>query len=285
MSDLARFYIFADDTAVMIKAVSSTELQNKINSLIPIITDWFHGNRLSLNGSKSNYQIFSKSKVGDLNITLQNTKVERKTSVKYLGVYVDENLKWHNHIAYVQSKISQNLGVMGRAKYLLSSRELTLLYNTLILPFLTYCAVIWGRNYDSNIKRIMLQQKRAVRIIDKKPFLYPSSQLFVKHKILKLKDIVREQSIMILLARINGTLPSPISQLFMYEEKKNTRNVKHFATPLALRNYRLFALSCSAPRTWNTIVTPSFRDLENVPRSKLALKNQIRKSFFKDYCK
>ena len=90
---------------------------------------------------------------------------------------------------------------------------------------------------------------------------------------------------MILLARINGTLPSPISQLFMYEEKKNTRNVKHFATPLALRNYRLFALSCSAPRTWNTIVTPSFRDLENVPRSKLALKYQIRKSFFKDYCK
>ena len=118
VSDLARFYIFADDTAVMIKAVSSTELQNKINSLMPIITDWFHGNRLSLNGSKSNYQIFSKSKVGDLNITLQNTKVERKTSVKYLGVYVDENLKWHNHIAYVQSKISQKFRCYGKSEVL-----------------------------------------------------------------------------------------------------------------------------------------------------------------------
>ena len=51
-----------------------------------------------------------------------------------------------------------------------TSRELTLLYNTLILPHLNYCAVVWGRNYDSNTKRIMLLQKQAVRIIDKKNF-------------------------------------------------------------------------------------------------------------------
>ena len=169
---------------------------------------------------------------------LENTKVERKTTVKYLGMYVDENLKWHNHIAYVVYTISWNLGVIYRAKYLLTSRELTLLYNTLILPHLNYCAVMWGRNYDSNTERIMLLQKRTVRIIDKKTFfLYPSSELFVKHKILKFHDIVKEQSIMILLAHVNNTLPSPISKLFEYEEHKNTRSVKHFVTPLALRNY------------------------------------------------
>ena len=51
-------------------------------------------------------------------------------------------------------------------------------------------------------------QKRALRIIDKKPYLYPSNDLFVKHKILKFKDMVKEQSIMILLAYISNALPT-----------------------------------------------------------------------------
>ena len=62
VSDLIRFYIFADDTAVMIKACYQEELQSKIDRLVPIITEWFQANRLSLNASKSNYQVFSKSK-------------------------------------------------------------------------------------------------------------------------------------------------------------------------------------------------------------------------------
>ena len=77
----------------MIKACNQEELQSKIDRLVPIITEWFQANRLSLNASKSNYQVFSKSKVSELNMILQNTKVERKTTVKYLGLYVDENLK------------------------------------------------------------------------------------------------------------------------------------------------------------------------------------------------
>ena len=44
-------------------------------------------------------------------------------------IIIDENLKWHSHIAHVVSTISRNLGIMGRAKYLLASRDLMLLYN------------------------------------------------------------------------------------------------------------------------------------------------------------
>ena len=86
VSDLVKFYIFADDTTVMIKACNQEELQSKIDRLVPIITEWFQANRLSLNASKSNYQVLRKSKVSELNMILQNTKVERKTTVKYLGM-------------------------------------------------------------------------------------------------------------------------------------------------------------------------------------------------------
>ena len=254
-------------------------------NVMPNITKWFQSNRLSLNASKSNYQIFARNCVSDLNMTLQNTLIERKASVRYLGVYVDENLKWHNHIAYVVSTISRNLGIMGRAKYLLSARELTLLYNTLILPHLTYCAVIWGSNYEINVKRVFMLQKRTLRIVDRKPYIYPSNELFVKHKILKFKDIVKEQSLMILLAYIKDVLPGPVARMFKYERATNTRQAKHFDIPVALRNYRLFALSCNAPIIWNSIIASNIKDLNDVPRNKAVLKKRVRKYFIEEYSK
>ena len=129
--------------------------------------------------------------------------------------------------------------------------------------------MVWGRTYETNIKKITLLQKRALRIVDKKPYLYPSNDLFIKHKVLKFKEMVKEQNIMILLALINNTLPSPIARMFKKEVPTNTRQTKHFAIPAASRNYRLFALSCSAPRLWNDIIASQFRYLESVPKSKV----------------
>lgn len=285
VTNLGKFYIFADDTAVMFKADTVNELQNKVNMAMPEISKWFQVNRLSLNASKSNYQMFTRNKVENMQVKLQTVSIERKSSVRYLGMHVDENLKWHNHIAHVASKISRNLGVMGRAKFFLSSRELQLLYNALIYPYINYCAVIWGNNYDSNTKRIMLLQKRAVRIIGKKSYLHPTNELFIEHRMLKFSEVVKEQSMLILLRFINDTLPHPISQLVRLHITTRTRQVYHFAVPRALTNYKLFAFSCSAPRTWNNVMTSIFPNLEDVPRSKLSLKKHIRKYFLDEYNK
>ena len=172
---------------------------------------------------------------------------------------------------------------MGRAKHYLSSRELILLYNALVLPHLNYCAVIWGRNYPSNIKKINMMQKRALRIIDKKHFIYPTNELFIKHKLLKFNDIIKEQSIMILLAYLKETLPTPIANMLKCENSSNPRQHDHFVIPFAMTNYRMFSLSCSAPRYWNKITTLSYKKLDDVPRSKTTLKKKVREFLINTY--
>ena len=82
---------------------------------------------------------------------------------------------------------------MGRVKHFLNSAQLLLLYDTLILPHLNYCAVIWGNNYETATKKLVLLQKRAVRIIAKKPSLHHSKPLFIKYKILRFPETVKEQ--------------------------------------------------------------------------------------------
>lgn len=285
VTETAKFYLFADDTAVMFTAKNTCELQAKANVIMPALSEWFQANRLSINASKTYYQIYSSNQQTDIDIYIDQTRIERKGCVRYLGIYIDENLKWNSHIAYVVKTISRNLGIMGRAKHYLSARELILLYNGLILPHLNYCAVIWGRTYPSNLKKVSVLQKRAMRIIDKKPYLYPTNDLFIKYKILKFPDMVREQNMMILLAHLNHTLPKPISDMFKHQEASNTRQHKHFVIPNATTNYRLFSLACSAPRIWRDVIGPVYKSLNDVPRSKTLVKKCVRNIFMEEYKK
>ena len=122
----------------------------------------------------------------------------------------------------------------------------------------------------------MLLQKRAVRIIAKKPFLPHSKPLFIKYKILRFPEMVKEQCIMILLAHINDNLPNTISSLLKYTLTSNTRSTQHFVVPYASSNYILFTLSCSAPKIWNATVGTLYKILHEVPKNKKTLKSVIR---------
>ena len=284
VSKQVQFLLFADDTAVIIKGKTYEDLQNKVDIFIPKLTSWFLCNRLSLNPTKTCYQVYSLfPNTQDVNISLNNEKIKRSFTVKYLGVLVDENLKWDSHISYICKKISRDIGVMGRVRSFLSSKELLLLYNTLILPHLNYCAAVWGSAYHSKLQRILILQKRAVRIIDHKPRFFHTAELFVKHNILKMPDLVTQQNIVILLAFLNNNLPSLISKLFKRKRPLNTRSSEHFVMPFSRFNFRAFSLSFTAPKAWNSIVCNIFQCLDEVPRCKATLKKHVRDKFLSTY--
>ena len=283
VSDEIKFYFFADDTAISVKSSCVTELQTKLNHVMPKVTEWFNANRLSLNASKTHFQIYSRTFINDIDIQLNSCKILRQKYVKYLGVVVEENLKFEKHVSNIASVISRNIGVMGRSKSVLSSRELLLLYNSLVLPYLSYCAAVWGSNYPTRLAKIEKLQKRAIRIIDNKPYFFPTNALFVKYNVLKFRDIVQQQNIMIMLAFLNGNLPDSMSKMFRLHVPVGTRAIKHFHVPFAASNYRAFSLAHSAPSTWNNIIVHLFRNIENVPRNKFTLKKHLRKYLVNKY--
>ena len=67
---------------------------------------------------------------------------------------------------------------------------LKILYNSLTYPYLNYAFLIWGNTYASHLTPLVILQKRAIRIISKKPYLYPSNELFIDNFILKLEDVI-----------------------------------------------------------------------------------------------
>ena len=155
---------FADDASIFMSNASLTALESQMNKELSNIHTWFECNMLKLNLQKTGFQLFSKTKnITELRLTINDTPISKLEEVKFLGVLVDSNLSFKPHIHKLSLKLAQLSGVIRGTKQLLSKSQLTLLYNALIFPHLTYCCLIWGINYQSHLKRLLLLQKRIAR--------------------------------------------------------------------------------------------------------------------------
>ena len=82
-------------------------------------------------------------------IVIDGNIISFATNTKFLGINIDNNLTWKDHINYVTKKISKGVGVLLRLGKELSYNILILIYSTILLPYLTYCCMIWGFTYQT----------------------------------------------------------------------------------------------------------------------------------------
>ena len=151
---------------------------------MPKVSDWFCANLLSLNAAKTFTQHYSNTYPQlRLKVSINGEDVNESNEIRYLGVLLDKQLKFTAHINSVSRIISRNIGIISRVRYFIDSNTAYLLYNSMILPYLNYCCLIWGVNYHSHLQRVTILQKRAVRLIEG---VYPpisSKPLFKKYRI------------------------------------------------------------------------------------------------------
>ena len=69
-----------------------------------------------------------------------------KISTKFLGVILDSNLTWTDHYHKVTTSVSKAIGVLYKLKHILTEKTLVMLYNSLVLPHITYCNIVWGNS-------------------------------------------------------------------------------------------------------------------------------------------
>ena len=102
----------------------------------------------------------------NINILINNQKIDRVNQTKVLGVIVQHNLKWHSQMHCIQGKIAKTIGVLNKAKNILSVSYLNLLYQSLIEPYPNYGCIIWANSEKSTILEVLHKlQKRAARVI------------------------------------------------------------------------------------------------------------------------
>ena len=124
-----------------------------------------------------------------LNLVLDDNILLIVNSTKFLGVYIDDKLKWNVHINYVSGRISRGLGMISRVRRLLSFETLKILYYSLLYPYLYYCCIVWGGASIASLKKLEVLQNRALRLIAHAPFRSSSSPIYKRLNVLRLTDI------------------------------------------------------------------------------------------------
>lgn len=278
--------LYADDTALFFEADSPSELQESLDTELPKVSKWLQANKLSLNTNKTFYQIYNQSKTNiSLNVILKGSNIAHADTVRYLGVYIDEKLKWESHIRHISSILSRNIGIINRSKYFLGQKHRFLLYNALVLPYLNYCCLVWGNAPQSFINKLFVLQKKIVRIIDNQPRLAHTNPIYLKLKILKVKDIARHQTVVVLHNVITGNAPPVIASLFEFTQinHRALRVARHFEEIFTRKLYRTRTISWIGPRLWNSIVATRFPHINSIPRTKKQIKEMVKNHMICDY--
>ena len=259
VSKILDFILFADDTNIFFSHKNVGSLEKTLNEELLKLTTWCQANKLSINYSKSKFMVFKprqKRQNLDIKLEISNCAIERVKDTIFLGVILDENLTWKNHICNVARKISKSIGVIYKSSFCLPVSSLRTLYYSLIYPYLVYCASVWASTYSTNLNRIVLLQKKIIRIICKKPFDAHTDPLFKSLQILKLSEIYFFQVGKFMYSHKIGLLPNVFKEMFLMTNQVhsyNTRNSNTFYLFPARTNIRRFGIKFQGPKFFNSL--------------------------------
>ena len=89
---------FADDTSLLYVGKSIKSIQRRVNLDLRFLSSWLNANKISLNAGKTELLIFRdpRRRVDfDLKIKVDGKRIVPSKFVKYLGIYIDNHLSWH----------------------------------------------------------------------------------------------------------------------------------------------------------------------------------------------
>ena len=61
-------------------------------------------------------------------LAINGKVIERTTSIKFLGILLDEDFSWKNHISVAENKVSKNIGILHKAKNIFSKGGLKTIF-------------------------------------------------------------------------------------------------------------------------------------------------------------
>ena len=155
---------------MFISASTIRELEQKANTHILNINKWLIASKLHLNIEKTCYSVFSpnKSSIPTISLEINKSVITRAKNCKYLGVIVDDQLKWSIHIELIEQKLQRLVGILYKIRYKLPDWCLRNIYFAFVHPYILYGLEVYGNTYVSYLDKLTTLNNKILRILQKK---------------------------------------------------------------------------------------------------------------------
>lgn len=186
--------LFADDTNLFFTSKNLNYDIDLINDSLDLVKKWCFSNKLTLNVDKTNYLIIKNPQNKfELckEIKMDGSPIAHADYIKFLGITIDKSLNWSAHINNLRSQLHKTVGLIYYASGFLPVNVLLMLYNSLINSKIIYCLEAWGNAPNIYLNKILVIQKRIIKIIYHKKPTYHSAELFKRAKILPIHELYK----------------------------------------------------------------------------------------------
>ena len=161
----SKIKLYADDILLYRKIKTRDDqnlLQDDINRLVKWSKDW----QLLFNFNKCEFLCIT-NKRSPLTITyrMDGTAIKQVSSVKYLGITINEKLNWSEHISNISKKASSVLGFLHRNLKSCPPHIKESCYKSLVIPILEYSCTVWDPHTQKDILMLEKIQRRASRFV------------------------------------------------------------------------------------------------------------------------
>ena len=191
-----------------------------------------------------------------IKIKLNRKRLHPSKSVKYLGIKIDENFNWKQHIHDIAINLNRANPLLFTIINYVNKRILKTIYFTIFDSHINYANLIWGQNLHA-VNRIVILQKKALRIMNFQSRDSHSSPLFKSNHILKLEDKILIENILFTTKSCNNLLPLIFKRWFTFcSDVHNYQTVSSTADKIFKLSYRTDSygknsITIGAINSWN----------------------------------
>ena len=145
--------LFADDTSLFSVVHDTQTSANDLNKDLKIINNWAFQWKMNFNPdpTKQAHEVIFSRKTKEIyhpQLVFNNTNVSQSSSQKHLGVILDSNLIFDEHLKMVSLKISKTLGLLRKLHNLLPRSALITIYKAFVRPYLDYHDILDDQAYN-----------------------------------------------------------------------------------------------------------------------------------------
>ena len=229
--------LFADDTNVFVFAKDIVSLESKTNDCVSRMEKWFLSNLLSVNSSKTCYSLFNCKKASvnhDINIKLNNSSIVKINSCVYLGIHIDDRLKWYIHVDSIYNGLGKYTSIFFKLGFILLSDVLKNMYFSIVHSRLLYGIEIYGNADLCVIDKVIKLNNRLLRTLQGKPMDYPVYRLYMNYDTLPIPVLYKFKVLkfMFMFNHHKSLLPSVFHDYFHTNSFVHSWSMSHIHTEL-----------------------------------------------------
>ena len=162
------FYNYADDNTIAVIDKDVNKALDRLKVTASKCIEWFSANMMKANPEKFQLVILNRRELTqDLSINLNGIQIKQVNSVKLLGMHIDVNLDFCEHVTILCKKASRNLKILLRlSKNLPNVKDRYCLMESFLLSCFNYCQIVWHFCNKAMSSRIEKLYERGIRFAE-----------------------------------------------------------------------------------------------------------------------